>query len=169
MATRIFSVDRALEAHLQDREAPRPREGKTSDHTRARSLRPASRQAKTVTPDGPDGSGQAHPHHVRPRVARRGPPGGRGDGAGPRAGAGPHHRVVRHEVVCVAVMPIRDITWCSATSILPAHASRVTVGCEAAGTMEPHPSGWSRKREPTWRLPASRGSGARMAWEGQQK
>ena len=29
--------------------------------------------------------------------------------------------------------------------------------------------GWSRKRELTWRLPASRGSGARRAWEGQQK
>jgi len=66
-------------------------------------------------------------------------------------------------------MPIGDITCCSANSILPARASLGTVGCEAAGTMEPHPPGWSRAREPTWRLPALRWSGARRAWEGQHR
>ena len=71
--------------------------------------------------------------------------------------------------MCSCDARVRDITCCAASSILPARASLVTVGCEAAGTKEPHPVGWSRKREPPWRLPASRGSGARMAWEGQQK
>jgi len=50
---------------------------------------------------------------------------------------------LRHEVVRVAVVTAissvltaiwQDITRCSATGILPRHASPVTVGCEALGT-----------------------------------
>jgi hypothetical protein len=50
---------------------------------------------------------------------------------------------VRHEVVQVSVVTAisfaltaiwQDATRCSATGILPRHASLVTVGCEALGT-----------------------------------
>ena len=71
--------------------------------------------------------------------------------------------------LCSCDARLRDITCCSASRILPARASRVTVGCEAAGTKEPHPVGWSRERAPTGRRPAPRWSGARRAWEGQHK
>jgi len=67
---------------------------------------------------------------------------------------------VRHEVADVVVLRRKepaDSTCCSASSILPGHASLVTGGCEAPGTTWPHPFGWQPRREPKLRLPASQG------------
>jgi hypothetical protein len=82
--------------------------------------------------------------------------------------------ILRHEVGGVFVTPeYRDVTQCFAIGILPKRASsgkppiRVLVGCDAFGTMYPHPGkGWSPKREWRWRLLASRWSGPRMGWYG---
>ena len=41
---------------------------------------------------------------------------------------------VRHEVTWIADVQ-KDTSLCSATSTLPEHASLVTAGCEASGTM----------------------------------